>query len=304
MRLPRTGFDSTFYSRTIAGGELEKGILNAGFADGPGPAARFFSPRGLALAGDSLVVADAGNHRLRSIALPRFRRSEAGLSEGDRYDASHFEVVYISGSNAFWDTTGDDSICAVLERTVDASRHVDKPARCHSIRLDAAQLPQVESYIKTALLFRHIDVLVIGASPANVKRYPASASNAEGAPALHAALSDLVTALKPTGARLVMMWLNDNFFLSDNESLSSHETARWLFPDEAAAMVAGFPALSASLGDLPLVQYDTREDFIDYEKRPDHLPLFVNPGTHKNARGNAFLGEKLAGFLLAAGLVK
>ena len=30
MRLPRAGFDTSFYSRTIAGGELEKGILNAG----------------------------------------------------------------------------------------------------------------------------------------------------------------------------------------------------------------------------------------------------------------------------------
>ena len=27
-----------------------------------------------------------------------------------------------------------------------------------------------------------------------------------------------------------------------------------------------------------MIQYDTYKDFIDYEKRPDHLPLFVNPG--------------------------
>ena len=153
MRLPRAGFDTSFYSRTIAGGELEKGIFNAGFADGPGSAARFYSPRGLALAGDSVIVADAGNHRLRRVALPRFRRSEAGPSENDQYDTNHFEVVYISGSNAFWDTTGDDSICAALERAVDVSHRISKPARCHTIRLDAAQLPQLESYITTALPF-------------------------------------------------------------------------------------------------------------------------------------------------------
>ena len=304
MRLPRAGFDTSFYSRTIAGGVLEKGILNAGFADGPGTAARFYSPRGLALAGDSVIVADAGNHRLRRIALPRFRRSEAGPSENEHYDAAHFEVVYISGSNAFWDTTGDDSICASLERAVDASHRVARPARCHTIRIDAAQLQQLESYIKTALVFRHIDVLVIGANPGAMRRYPASGGNAEGTPALRAALTDLAGRLRPTGARLVMMWLNDNFMVSNDENLITHETGLRVFADQAIATVARFPALFASLADLPLVQFDTYQDFLDYEQRPDHLPLYVNPGTHLNPRGNAFLGERLAAFLLSAGLVK
>ena len=304
MRLPRAGFDTTFYTRTIAGGELEKGILNAGFADGVGTAARFYSPRGVVAAGDSVIVADAGNHRLRRVSLPHFRRSEGRLSEGDRYDTSHFEVVYISASNAFWDTMGDDSICANLERVVDASHRVTRPARCHTVRLDAAQLPQVANYIKTALLFRHIDVLVIGANPTAASQYPASGSNAAGLPALHAAVSDLVGQLKPTSARLVMMWLNDNFLVSDDESLLIHDTVIRAFVDQTASAVAGFAGTFASLRDLPVVQYDTYNDFLDYEKQPDHLPLFVNPGTHLNSRGNAFLGERLASFLLSAGLVK
>jgi lysophospholipase L1-like esterase len=304
MRMPRAGYDTSFYARTIAGGELEKGILNAGFADGSAGSARFYSPRGLVLAGDSVIVADAGNHRLRRIVLPPFRRSEAGLSESDHYDTSHFEVVYISASNAFWDTSGDDSICASLERTVDASRRAAKPARCHSVRLDAAQLPQVLSYIETALLFRHIDVIVVGASPIASSRYPASGTNAAGLGALHAALADLLRQMKPAGAKLVMMWLNDNFLVSDDENLVSHETVIKVFADETVPTVAAFPALFASLRDLPIVQYDTYKDFIDYERQPNHLPLFVNPGTHLNPRGNAFLGERLASFLVASGLVK
>lgn len=304
LRLPRAGFDTSFYTRTIAGGELEKGIYNAGFADGAPGAARFYSPRGLALAGDAVIVADTGNHRLRRVTLPRFRRSEAGLSETDRYDASHFEMVYISASNAFWDTIGDDSICANAERAVDAAHRVSKPARCHSVRLDAAQLSQIESYIKTALLFRHIDVIVIGASPLAASKYAATAANPSAATALHAAMADLVKQLKPTGARLVIMWLDDNFYVSDDENLIMHETGIKAFADETAATVATFPALFASLRDLPIVQYDTYKDFLDYEKRPDHLPLFVNPGTHLNPRGNAFLGERLGAFLLESGLVK
>jgi sugar lactone lactonase YvrE len=304
LRLPKAGFDTTLYTRTIAGGELEKGIFNAGFADGPVGSARFASPRGLALAGGSVIVADAGNHRLRSVALPAFRRSEAGLNDAYRYDQAHFEVVYVSASNAFWDTIGDDSICAHIERSIDAAHRVAKPARCHTVRIDAAQLPQVESYITTALTFRHIDALVIGANPFAAGQYAGAGGVTPGAPALHASMAALVQAIKPTGARLVLMWLSDNFFFSDDENLISHETSIRFFPDATASTVAGFAPLFASLRDLPIAQYDTFKDFLDYERQPDHLPLFVNPGTHLNPRGNRFLGEHLAAYLLDSGIAK
>jgi len=304
MRLPRAGFDTTFYTRTIAGGELEKGIFNAGFADGPAGSARFASPRGLALAGTSVIVADAGNHRLRNVVLPAFRRSEAGLSPAYQYDQAHFEIVYISASNAFWDTSGDDSICAHVERTIDASHRTARPARCHTVRIDAAQLPQLESYITTALTFHHVDALVIGASPSAAAQYRAAAGGASGAPALHASLAGLLQAIKPTGARLVVMWLSDNYYYSDDENLMSHDTAIRSFADGTAHTVAGFAPLFASLRDLPIAQYDTFKDFLDYERQPDHLPLFVNPGTHLNPRGNQFLGEHLAAYLLGSGIVK
>ena len=303
LRLPKAGFDTTLYTRTIAGGGLEKGIFNAGFADGPAESARFSSPRGLALAGGSAIVADAGNHRLRSVSLPPFRRSEAGLSDAYRYDQAHFEIVYISASNAFWDTSGDDSICAYAERAIDSSHRIAKPARCHTVRIDAGQLPQLESYIVTALAFRHIDALVVGANPAAAGEYK-GAGGGTGAPGLHAALAGLLQTIKPTGARLVMMWLSDNFYFSDDENLMSHETAIRSFADGTAKTVAGFAPLYASLRDLPISQYDTFNDFLEYERQPDHLPLFVNPGTHLNPRGNRFLGEHLAAYLLGAGIVK
>lgn len=302
MRLPRVGFDTTFFARTIAGGELERGYLNAGFSDGSPESARFYSPGGLALAGGSVIVADSGNHRLRRVALPNFRRTEAGVSESYRYDPSHFEVVYVSASNAFWDSMGDDSICASVERTIDASRKTSKPARCHTVRLDAVQLPDLDSYIRTALLFRKFDVLVIGNDPTRI--YPAFGSNAAGTPSLHAALAKLATDLKPTGARLVVMWLTDHYFFSNDENLVSHETdIRW-FTDEYAKFVPSFSAVYAAMTDLPLSQYDAYKDFFTYEQQADHVPLYQNPGTHLNARGNKFLGEHLGKYLIDAGLVK
>ena len=178
MRVPRAGYDTTFFSRTIAGGELETGIQNAGFSDGSPQSARFYSPRGLALAGNSVIVADSGNHRLRRFALPNIRRSEAAVSDSYKYDQAHFEVVYVSASNAFWATLGDDGICASVERAIDASHRTRKPARCHTVRIDGVEIQNLESYVKTALLFRRFDVLVLGANPGrsirrSVPRQPA-----------------------------------------------------------------------------------------------------------------------------------
>lgn len=303
MRLPLPGFATTIFSRIVAGGERELGIFNAGFADGAAESARFYSPRGLARDGNSVIVADAGNHRLRRVVLPNFRRSEAGPSDSYSYDRAHFEVVFISASNALWASMADDSVCARVERAIDASHRVAKPARCHTVRIDNAQLPQIESYVKTALVFRRIDVLVIGASPLAASGYPAAGANAAGAPALHAAMTGLLAAIEPTGARLVLMWLDDNYFFSDDENLLGHTTS-FVFPDQTVPGVATFPALFDSLRDLPLSQYDTYNDFLTYEKQPDHLPLFVNPGTHLNSRGNVFLGDLLGKYLLDSGLIK
>ena len=64
----------------------------ADFADGTGTAARFSSPYGVAVQGDSLFVADIDNHRIRVIKL------------------STQEVTTVAGgSQGFADGTGTDA---------------------------------------------------------------------------------------------------------------------------------------------------------------------------------------------------
>lgn len=45
------------------------GVIEAGFGDGPPGAAQFDHPQGLALSGETLFVADTGNHAIRAIDL-------------------------------------------------------------------------------------------------------------------------------------------------------------------------------------------------------------------------------------------
>ncbi|MDQ3701303.1 MAG: hypothetical protein M3442_10320, partial [Chloroflexota bacterium] len=53
-----------------------------GFADGPGPSARFSEPGGLAIARGTLFVADTNNHRLRVVDLPG-TAAESGRRPGE-----------------------------------------------------------------------------------------------------------------------------------------------------------------------------------------------------------------------------
>ena len=73
------------------------GSGEAGFVDGSFEDARFHGPRGVALSGDMLIVADWGNHAVRMVDLATGHvatmagtgeRSEGGIEPGDPLDAA------------------------------------------------------------------------------------------------------------------------------------------------------------------------------------------------------------------------
>jgi DNA-binding beta-propeller fold protein YncE len=297
LRLPTSLYNTTVFTRAIAGGTLERGIDNAGFADGSRVAARFYSPRGLLVEGESALVGDAGNHRLRLLKLPRFRSPEAGLSDEYKYDNAHYEIAYISASTAFWDSLGDDSICAQLEARLNSSGRLGKPVRCHAIRIDGANMQRIDAYIDDYLAFRKIDTLIIAADPSSVPSDAPGAWTLQATQAAWASLmEDVVKVVKPPGTRVVLFWQFNSFAFSDDEDLSQHDTILRSGPDEVDVLQAA-QAVSAALKDLPVAIFNSFDAFAKYEKTAGHLPLYGNPDTHTNPRGNAFIAARLAEFL-------
>ncbi len=272
------------YSGIIAGGTDYKGINNAGFADGED--ARFYAPRGLLINGDSILVADAGNRRIRQLPLPQFRTQEYAFEDAEPYDDRHFEIAFVGPSTAFWDSHDDnDSICGALERSLNTGRMLGKPARCHAHRIDAAKPPQVFSYIQETLSFRHVDLFIIESSPRQVD-------------------DNFVTAAKElsgsTKAQILLVWYPEFGEVSDGEDLELRQEDYMGFPDESSASRAAIEhAAEVLLAGIPRLSiYDLLPDEVQYEK--DHnLPLYLSPNSHMNARGNRFVGDHIAEALVS-----
>jgi DNA-binding beta-propeller fold protein YncE len=293
FRLPSLPYITQRFTRPIAGGAYAETIRNSGFADGARETSRFYVPRGVVVDGDSAIVADAGNHRIRRIRLPHTRFTEKGLDDDYAYDTRHFEIVLIGASYTFWDSLGDDSICANIEARINASHRIAKPVRCHTIRIDAVTLPKVIDYADNFLSFRHIDVMLVAASPAPVKEFGGAAN-------FRLAMQGMVAKLS-SKPQILLYWIPPATFVSNDEAEFGRE--KYLpfqkLPDELYGELTDVMGVNRrALEGLPIRQYDFFHDLVNYEKMPVHSPLFFGGDFHTNPRGNAFIASHLADYLL------
>ncbi len=305
LRLPAPPFVSTVFTRTVAGGTLERGLENVGYRDGSGTSARFYAPFGVAVRGRTVYVADGGNRRIREFTMPPTRLSEAGLGTGIPPDSKHYEIAYVGASWAFWDSLGDDSLCARLEHYLDASHRFNKPVRCHAIRIDAAGFPQMEDYIKNVLSLERFDAVVVNATPSAVYAiFPnnAAPSDSAAADALRTNVTSVLASLKPHGTALTIAWTFEPDDVSDTENLYERELngARRNLPDGLVGFRTGFELFVAALRPLGIRQYDSFADFLAYERGSDPAPLFGTDDSHLAPRGNDFLARRLAAAMTGA----
>jgi sugar lactone lactonase YvrE len=302
LRLPAKPFVTTIFTRTIAGGTAERPIDNVGFRDGSRYDARFNAPQGIALNGSTLYVADSGNRRIRSVALPPIRLSETGIGTGVVPDANHYEIAYVGASWAFWDSLGDDSICARIEKYANDSHKFSKPVRCHAIRIDAAGLPQMEDYIKNVLADERFDAVVMNMTPgAAYAIFPNSAppSPIEAAVQLRKHMESILTALKPSHAKLGIAWTFEPEDVSDTENLYERQLnlSRRGFPGDLADFRKEFALAFDGLKALPIAQYDEYHDIIAHSASADPAPFYGTDDSHMDARGGDFLAQHVARML-------
>jgi len=302
LRLPAKPFVSTVFTRTIAGGTAERPIDNAGFRDGSRENARFNAPGGLALAGNTLYVADSGNRRIRSIELPPTRLSETGVGTGIVPDSNHYEVAYVGASWAFWDSLGDDSICAHIENVMNASHKFAKPVRCHAIRIDAAGLPQMEDYVKNVLADERFDAIVLNMTPGAANAiFPNNAppSALAAAAGLRAHLESILNALKGSHAQLAIAWTFEPEDVSNTENLYERQLnlSRRGFPGDLIDFRKDFKISFDGVRALPVHQYDEFDDILAYERSTDPAPLYGTDDSHMDGRGDDFLARRVARML-------
>ena len=314
LRLPAPPFVGTTYSKIIAGNPNDAADAG-GYRDGPLAQAQFNAPLGIAIDKGVAYVADAGNRRIRKVVLPHFRVSETGLDPSYSRGSAYYEVALIGASYVFYDTLGDDSMCAAIERTLNASDRFAKPVRCHTVRIDAAPLPKIASYIKNILALQKMNAIIIYLSawqspvdagiPSFYEMPPA-----KGVAIVRATVKELLKTLAATRTSLSIAWGYLGTDVSDAEDLIVQERPSALYPLQRSRLLPNGGAHEiiskyvAALRGLSVRQYDAYNDLLRYEKSRDALPLYQSEDLHYNTRGNAFLGQHIAAGLLAQGFGK
>jgi hypothetical protein len=303
LRLPAPPYASSYATSIVAGARYERPVDNAGFRDGSRAEARFYDPTGIAIQGGFAYVADGGNRRIRRIALPSFRPSEAESADRLPVDATHYEIAYVGSSSTISEDIGDESICADLEAELDRSQRVQRSARCHLFRTDLSTLDAIRDYMKNFVAPSAYNVALLQVSIADVLRLGTTPD--EQARVFQKTIGEIVDALKPKHTKLGLVWVYAGAGVSLSEAFEQHETdpvVRSTLPGADYAAHQRLATLQSALRGLDVVQDDTYADFLAYERSPDAVPLFgTTPGryTIPNPRGNAFLAKVVGKFLLS-----
>jgi len=315
LRLPSPPFTLVPYTRLIAG-SVDAATGLAGHRDGSLRQSKFNSPMGIAIRGNDAYVADAGNRRIRRITLPHFRVSELGLDEAYPVDKNHYEIALIGPSETFYDSLGDDSMCAQLEDVLNESHRLNRPVRCHSIRVDAASVPRLADYIENVFPTERMDAVIMYVVPWQPVVEPTSLRPntsfwavpvAEGTVAFRAQVENILKSLAPSRTSLSIVWSYLASDVSDTEGLVARERPSVLYPEPLTFMLPNetahniFAQYTAAFHGLPVRQYDLYEDVVKYEEGPDPIPIYESSDLHFNPRGHAFLARNIANGLLAEG---
>jgi hypothetical protein len=305
LRLGVAPFVNGDYARAVAGGNLAHGVENAGFGDGTRAAARFYAPAGIAIAGNSAIITDAGNRRIRRVALPRFRKTEVGFSDNLPVDKQHFEVLYIGASASYFDSVGDDSICGQIEANLDASHRLRRPVRCHQVRIDGPNLQSFHDYITNFVAPRGIDLVLIQMSTYEVQSTDKTGtkSTVQLFPLMREKVQDIVNSLKPSHGRLGLIWA----YAGPQVSASEYFVGRELNPAQRDLAYDGYtwhrdtvrPYIDAVKG-MDILQYDAFDALNAYERSNGARPLWATiDDVHPNTRLNIYFGKLISDYLLS-----
>ena len=284
FRIPEEPFITQPYAGVVAGSDHADSVRNLGYQDGPADQARFSNPVALAVRGSEVVIADAGNRRLRIMPMPSaVRRAVGNRPEELSADPSHYRILYISSSHAFYSSNWSNSIGGLIESKLTADRlrlGIARPPLVSVARIDGGDFAKTAEYVTNFAGDGQMDLVIMSLT-----------FGVGSAQEFVDGVRKLNTRLSGVGTRLVLAIqpLHQSF---PREAFIDHE--EYPFPDTKVmtfdyssprALERETIALVKTAGVPYVAPFD---EFEAFEKNDPHVSLYSPNEGHFNAYGNAF----------------
>lgn len=275
-------------------GDEAANIDGAGFVDGSSTAARFDDPMGIAFRPDgSLVVADAGNRRIRVIRGFDHRevRNDPVDVFADRRVPGQYRILYVGSSNVWWATSWSDSIPGIVERTIanDVRERTHRTATVVPLQITGAPLTAFASYAAAIVEAGATDAVVLQVNDGALDRNRPNwiAETATQLRKLHATL---------TAAHVPLVLVDEPlaFELDAIERTWSRTLEDAYLPANLTA-ASDWQAIAAASG-VPMI--DLWAPFNADLASAHHVALYGSDDEHFSSRGRELSGHTVGSGLL------
>jgi len=294
VRFPQPPYIGHVTNAAIAGPALENGSDAAGYRDGAAHEARFYNPFGIVVRGSVLVIADSGNNRLRAMPLPALRGPLTLGSSEFAPDPTHYRILYIGLSHAFYQTSWSDSIPGRIESKLAAGRvrlGIGRPPRVLAVRIDGGHLDAFNDFINNSASDGQVDLVVLSIVPESFGiRVPPGTSNEAAVMRARAMLRDLDAKLRAAGSRLFVFLMPDSG-ISPVDGGGDEQPPPQNF---SSAFLATQRAAIDTLSGAGVPYYAALNDVLAYERSGDRrLPLWIFVDRHPSDEGREFIAAEI-----------
>ncbi len=294
FRFPEKPGMSYAMTRSLAGSPNRSAPYEAGFKDGSGGGVRLSQPLGLALTqtGD-ILVADAGNRRVRRVAAPVLRRAY-GDGRVPSWPSNSYRILFVGNSYSYWNSMWPDSIAGQLEARLNSYKD-HRNYKIFVARFDGGSMTAIHDYLTEIATAARPQLVIWSINSFDFgdegNQFPDHMRDGAAKTFIPALLRRTKQELLETNCRLILAYhrAGVNFSPTEVLGLKLHDQPVWTWDrgesaeieDESIVKAAGLPLISATA------------DFDAFERRGDRGSLFETFNQHFSPQGNREYAEVL-----------